>query len=180
MSDLYGSISELLEAELSVEEDVDTQALIDKLKPVEKRGYLTKEDFLEIGMWKSARPKNWYLKNSDKEIHDTTKQVFDTQFEKRRIDLLTGLAGVSIPTASAILTLTNPERYGVIDIRVWEVLYEYRSVTVNPTGTNFSFKNWYNYLAKLRYFAEKYQVKARDIERTLFDYHRRRQTGPLY
>lgn len=119
----YNSIKELLEKNLSIEEDDQTQALIDELKVVSERGYFTKEEFLRIGMWKSPRPKHWYLANSEENIVKISKKVFSTVFEKRRIELLTRLQGVSIPTASAILTLTNPKDYGVIDIRVWEVLY---------------------------------------------------------
>jgi hypothetical protein len=33
---------------------------------------------------------------------------------------------------------------------------------------------------KLRYFAEKFEVKARDVERTIFFYHRKIQEGKLY
>ncbi len=103
-----------------------------------------------------------------------------TKFEKRKIDLLIKLKGVQIPTASAILTLIDPNNYGVIDIRVWQVLYLYGSVKTNPDGVGFNFSNWYNYLVKLRYYAKKFKVKARNIERTLFLYHKKIQEGNLY
>lgn len=180
MQKMYKDISELLEKELTTKEYDDTQKLIDELQCVQKRGYLTKDEFMKIGMWKSPRPKNWYLSNSAKTIRDITTKVFETDYEKRRIQLLTKLVGVRIPTASAILMLTNPMEYGVIDIRVWEVLYQYGAVKVNPTGTNFSFENWYNYLMKLRYFAGKHGVTARDVERTLFEHDYKIHRGKLY
>jgi len=31
--------------------------------------------------------------------------------------------GVSVPMASALLTLLDPKRYGVIDIRIWQLLH---------------------------------------------------------
>lgn len=176
----YKSIKELIERNLDTKEDDQTQILIDELKGVTKRGYFTKEEFLRMGIWKSPRPKNWYLANSEEEVIQISKKAFSTEFEKRRIDLLTRLQGISIPTASAILTLTNPKDYGVIDIRVWEVLYLYGSVLVNPTGTNFSFENWYNYLMKIRYFAKIFDVNVRDVERTIFLYHFQIQEGRLY
>ena len=79
------------------------------------------------------------MKNSEEEVISTSKGVLSTDFEKRRLELLVELKGVAIPTASAILTLIDPENYGVIDIRVWQVLFLYGSVKVKPTGTNFSF-----------------------------------------
>ena len=82
--------------------------------------------------------------------------------------------------ASAILTLINPERYGVLDIRVWQLLYALKSVRVNPRGQNFNFKNWYQYLCKLRFHAKELGVSVRVVERTLFSYHQEIQNGLLY
>lgn len=115
----YKDIKGLIEARLSTEENEITRDLIDKLKNVIHRGHFTKEEFLKMGMWKSSRPKKWYEANSEKDIKKISKNVFSTDFERRRLELLTKLKGVSIPTASAILMLTNPQIYGVIDIRVW-------------------------------------------------------------
>jgi len=180
MKKKYKNIQELIKENLNTEEHGPTQKLIDELKDVFYRGYFTKEEFLKMGMWKSPRPKRWYLSNSEEEIIEISKKVFSTNYDKRKIELLTQLKGVSIPTASAILMLTDPRKYGVIDIRVWQVLYLYGSVKVNPKGKNFKFNNWYNYLMKLRYFADKFKVKARDIERTIFFYHLKIQEGKLY
>jgi hypothetical protein len=82
--------------------------------------------------------------------------------------------------ASAILTLVDPNRYGVLDIRVWQLLFAIDSVRTNPRGVGFSFENWYDYLRRLRYHAREIGVSARTIERTLFEYHREVQQGKLY
>ena len=82
--------------------------------------------------------------------------------------------------ASSILMLTNPQRYGVIDIRVWQLLYMMGSVKKNSAGVGFDFKHWYRFLVLIRYYAKKYNVKARDIERTLFYVHTLNQEGLLY
>jgi len=180
MKKRYSTIEELIKNNLNDDEDVETLKLMKFLKDVKKRGYFNKEEFLEMGMWKSPRPKQRYLKNSEEEIISISKKVLATKFEKRRIELLTSLNGVSIPTASAILTLIDPKSYGVIDIRVWQVLYLYGSVKDRPDGTNFDFNNWYNYLMKLRYYAKKFKVSVRDIERTIFFHHKEIQVGNLY
>ena len=96
------------------------------------------------------------------------------------MELLTSLDGVSVPTASAILTLVDPKRYGVLDIRVWQLLYTIGVVTKNPAGVGFSFDNWRQFLMILRIFAKRFNVKARDIERTLFWAHEKHQKGRLY
>ena len=176
----YSSIEELIEKNLSTEEPGSTLELINDLKIVKERGYFTKDEFLKMAMWKSPRPKKWYLANSEETIEEISRKVFATNCEKRRMELLTQLRGVSIPAASAILMLTDPENYGVIDIRVWQILYLYGSVSAKPTGRNFNFNNWYDYLMKLRELADKFGVKVRDIERTLFLYHVRIRQGRLY
>ncbi|MCG2796428.1 MAG: hypothetical protein L6427_11315 [Actinomycetia bacterium] len=171
MEKKYKSLDSLIKSNRDNKEDAKDQALIDDLAVVKQEGEFNKEQFLRMGMWKSPRAKNLYLQNEEVDIVEISKKVFDTEYEKRRIELLTRLKGVAIPTASAILMLTDPEKYGVIDIRVWQVLYDFGSVRVNPTGTNFSFKNWYNYLMKLRAIARKYGIKARDVERIIFKHH---------
>lgn len=176
----YSSIEELIKKNLNTKEHAETLKLINELKGVKKRGYITKDEFMKIAMWKSSRPKPWYLKNSENDIISISKKVLATKFEKRKIELLTSLKGISIPAASAFLTLIDPQNYGVIDIRVWQILFLYGSAKVKPTGTNFDFNNWYNYLMKLRFYAKKFKVSARDIERTIFFYHRDIQEGNLY
>jgi hypothetical protein len=82
--------------------------------------------------------------------------------------------------ASAILTLLDPRRYGVLDIRVWQLLYNVGVVEQNPGGTGFNADHWSRFLAVVRHFARKLEVTARDIERTLFVVHRRYQKDRLY
>lgn len=176
----YDSLEELIKNNLNNEEELQTAELINKLSQAKERGYCNQAEFMDICMWKSARPKKLYLENSEEDIMKITKEAFVTKYEKRKIDLLTELKGVSIPTASAILTLVYPEDYGVIDIRVWQILYLYGSVKDNPKGVGMDFKNWYNYLMKLRYFAKKFKVTARDIERTIFYHHKNIQEKSLY
>lgn len=180
MKKYYSTIEELIKNEIDTKEDKETLKLMNSLKEIKKRGYFTKDEFLKMGMWKSPRPKKLYLQNSEKIVSTISEKVFATKFEKRRIELLTKLKGVSIPAASAILTLIDPKNYGVIDIRVWKVLHLYDSVKDNPKGKNFDFNNWYNYLMKLRYYAKKFKVSPRDIERTIFYHHKKIQDGNLY
>lgn len=90
------------------------------------------------------------------------------------------LHGVSVPMASSILMLRNPARYGVIDIRVWQLLYRMGAVKTNADGVGFHFKEWCRFLMIIRYFAKKYKVGARDVERTLFRVHTLCQEGTVY
>ena len=144
------------------------------------RGYLTKPQLVAVCRWKSPRAIKHIRRNREKTTRRITRAAFGTRSERKKLDFLTRLNGVSVPMASAILMLTNPRRYGVIDIRVWQLLYNMGTVTTNPDGVSFNFKQWSRFLKVIRYFAGKYNVGARDIERTLFNVHSRYQKGTLY
>ncbi len=176
----YSSIIELIKDNLGNNKDSKSIELINKMKNVKERGYLTKEEFVNICMWKSPRPKKLYLNNPEEEIISVTKQVLSTDSEILKIKLLKNLKGIEIPTASAILTILDPDNYGVIDIRAWKLLYKYRVVRGNPEGNNFSLENWEEYLEKIRKFAKELNVPVRDVEITLFYYHKETQKGNLY
>ena len=175
----YSNIQALLSQRLCKDEDPSSK-FIRSLSHIKRQGYFTKNEFLAMCEWKSSRPRRHFIVNSEAEIRMVSREVFAIEYEKRRIELLTSLKGVRIPTASAILMLTNPKSYGVIDIRVWQLLYFYGAVTSKPSGMNFSFSNWFHYLQKLRYWAKEFNVSARLIERTLFEYHKEIQDGTLY
>lgn len=176
----YKNLRELLNHELTKDEDLKTAQITKSLRHVRKNKVLTKEEFLRICRWKSPRAIHHYKQNSPSLIRKLTREAFTTRSEQRKIKCLTSLRGVSIPMASAILTLVNPKRYGVIDIRVWQLLFALESVRKNPKGINFTFKHWYHYLRKLRYHAKEYKVPVRAIERTLFICHKKFQEGNLY
>jgi hypothetical protein len=82
--------------------------------------------------------------------------------------------------ASAILMLLSPRRYGVIDIRVWQLLHDKGVVTENPGGTGFTATQWSMFLRIIRDLSVELGVSARDVERTLFNVHQSRQKGLLY
>jgi hypothetical protein len=162
------------------DEDAETQRLFVEFKKAKKRGYLKKSELEEICYWKSPRAIHLIRSNHEDKIKSKTSQAFKTRSERQKLNLLTSLKGVSIPMASSILMLTDPKRYGVIDIRVWQLLFRLGTVNTNPEGKNFGFNEWYRFLMIIRYFAKKFKVRARDIERILFDAHSDYQKGRLY
>jgi hypothetical protein len=96
------------------------------------------------------------------------------------MEILTSLAGVSVPVASAILTLIDPRRYGVLDIRVWQLLVTLGVMDRKPGGRGFGVADWLAYLDVLRRHARALQPPVRAVELTLFEQHRRVQRGRLY
>jgi len=176
----YQSITELIKDNLHIKEPLNWQNLFNKINKSKTKGHLTKDEFIEICMWKSPRPRKHYLKNSKKIIKKISEKVLATNSEDMKIKLLRSLKGVSIPVASAILTLLDPKNYGVIDIRAWQLLYNYGEVKTNPRGQMFNINNWKTYLTLLRKYANQFNIGAREIELILFFHHREVQEGRLY
>jgi hypothetical protein len=173
-------LEHLIAAHLSTGEDRDTVLLIKELSAARRRGYLTRRELINVCKWKSARAIRHIRRNRPALVKRITAKAFRMRSEEGKLLLLTGMYGVSVPMASAILTLTNPSRYGVLDIRVWQLLNRIGAVTGNANGTGFSFRHWERFLSIIRSFAVLHHVKARDIEHTLFKVHVRYQRGQLY
>ena len=176
----YETLGDLLDHEAAAEEDPQTMKIIRRLQHVKHDRELSRGEFLDICYWKSTRSIRQCERNSASVIELASQKVLSTRSERRRIELLTGLHGVSIPTASAILTLTDTDNYGVIDIRVWQLLYVLNSIQNNARGQGFTFEHWYRYLKILRHHAHRLNRPVRIVELTLFKFHQPRQQGRLY
>ncbi len=176
----YRRLAELLKSELSTGEAEPTAALLRELRHVKRAKQFSRSEFIKMCRWKSSRAIHHYRRNTSAAVRRTSREVLDTRNERRRLELLTRLRGVSIPTASAILTLIDPERYGVIDIRAWQLLFQIGAVDKKPGGVGFVFADWDRYLSILRVHARSLRVPVRRVELTLFEYHRKTRKGRLY
>lgn len=176
----HKKVGPLLKHYLVAKEDSETANLVCELQQARVRGYLTRGELERICRWKSARAIRRIRSNSVALIRAATRRALATRSERARLEELLTLNGVSVPMASAILTLLNPQKYGVIDIRVWQLLHALGAVRTRSSGLGFTFNDWYQFLMIIRYFAKKLRVTARDIERTLFSAHRAHQKGTLY
>src|SRR6185503_13675771 len=136
------------------------------------RGAFTRGEFTRMCRWKSPRARLLWEANSPARVRAVSRAVLATRSERRRMELLTALRGVGVPMASAILTLIDPRRYGVLDIRAWQLLFAVRSVADNARGQGFTIAQWERYLAALRTHARRLHVSARTVEYTLFEIHR--------
>lgn len=165
---------------LSTTEDDATASLIARLRPARSRGYLTKGELEAACYWKSPRAIHHVRSNSRAAIRSATRTALATTNEIARVSALIRLRGVSIPMASSLLTLVDPRRYGVLDIRVWQLLHREGVVTTNRAGARFTVREWEAFLEVVRGLARTLRVNARDVERALFDAHRARQRGRLY
>jgi len=135
---------------------------------IKERGWLEKSEFLTICLWKSRRPKRLYDLNSSKVIVSKSKLSFIEKDELKRMKILTELKGVQIPTASAILSVINPEIYPIIDERCIQSLQDLGVIKWKTITEN----HWIEYLSIIRGLSKEKNKSARDIEKGLFAYNR--------
>ncbi len=174
------SLETLIRHHLTREEDAATSALIARFRPARERGYLTKSELAAACRWKSPRTSGQVGQNSAQRIRRATAQSMNAVTERERMASLLTLRGVSVPSGSAVLTMLDPERYGVIDIRAWQVLHRVKLVGGAQSGTGLSVANWEAFLAAIRTLAATLRATPRDIERALFYVHRDFQKDTLY
>jgi thermostable 8-oxoguanine DNA glycosylase len=174
------SLESLVRECLPVEEQERAAELCARLRGARRRGYLTKGEFVAACHWKSPRPINHIRANPHHRVRAATRAALARRSDARRLEALRQLEGVSVPTASAILTLLDPRRYGVIDIRVWRLLHDRGEVAENPNGTNLRPAHWLQFLSILRPIASRLGVTVREVELALFNVHKAEQKGLLY
>src|SRR6185436_8889495 len=104
-----GSLEALIRKHLSRTADASTTALIERLRPARERGYLTRGEFKAACRWKSPRSAGHVERNNHHRVRKATAMALRGANDRERIEALVVLQGVSVPTASAILTLLDPE-----------------------------------------------------------------------
>ncbi len=142
---------------------------------VKKRGYYQFDEFYKICMWKSSRQKQRYIRNKDT-VQKVSKRAFTEKDERQKMEILCELEGVSVPTASALLTIVHPDRYAVIDVRCLETLK-----TMGCDIGKYPFvNNWIKYLKIMREWAKENGVTPRELDMALFSIHRESLEGQDY
>src|SRR5262245_18924205 len=104
----YSRLEPLVRAYLSFEEDPLTAELVARLRGARKRGHLTHSELQAVCYWKSPRAIHHVRSNSPASVRAATHAALATRSERRRLEALVALRGVSVPMASSILMLTNP------------------------------------------------------------------------
>ena len=151
-------------ADMRGETDID-QILAPAAKA---RGYLTRDEFLEICHWKSRRPKPYYARNTDDFIQAATATALSTPSEQLRIEVLTLLSGVKWPVASAILHWTHVDPYPILDVRaLWSLGW---SEMADRPSLVYDFGDWREYTLYCRQLRQECDVTMRELDRALWQY----------
>ena len=168
------SIRQVERAARKVQTEPDQRFLeLEKMgRNAQVRGYYTKDEFLKICHWKSTRSIGLCSQNTAYQVKQSTNAIFAETDDRAKIMSLLKLRGVAVPTASAILAVTNPSSFGVIDIRAWQFLYDAGEVDRNKKGIGLSVNNWLAYLRILRSVAKTVGTSPRLVDIALFMAHK--------
>lgn len=99
---------------------------------VKSVGYLTFDEFVDVCLWKSPRPKPRYVANEREHVEEVTSIALRTSFEKLRTGALLVLDGVDYPLASTLLHWFHTDQYPIVDVYALKAL-------------GFAERTWYNH-----------------------------------
>ena len=137
-------------------------------------GYYTRRQFLRVAKWKSPRTQHLCAENTEADIKRATALALSADDERQRIQALTNLRGVGLPTASVFLHLSARDPFPIIDFRaLW-------SLGVEEAPADYTFDFWWTYVATCRSLAAEAGVPMRILDRALWQYskeHQRRREG---
>jgi hypothetical protein len=145
------------------------QELIATVPPrVRAAGFLTGDDLLEIGVWKSPRVRSRIRSNAESLVQEASRIALSTREEHLRLHVLLALYGVGWPVASVVLHLCHEDPYPILDFRaLWSATVDVPSV--------YSFPFWRDYTNFCRETAEEAGVSMRQLDRAMWQYSKEQQ-----
>ncbi len=153
------------------------KAEFQRCRNARKPFYLTRDQLDRVFKWKLrsqyGRQSERRARNSDAAYETVTEAVFkivspDVEYECAvRLRLLTALEGVGVPVASAVLALTEPERYCVIDFRAWRSVF-------GEDRTAFSVGDYIRYRNEVARLAANLGWPIQEADAAIWEYDRRR------
>lgn len=151
-----------------------------------RRGYLLKDEFKSICLWKTTRQKKAYEEDSEEEIKTYTQKAINASTDKDKVESLINLNGVGIPVASAILTVIDPAKYCVIDFRAWRALkwlqginfssYENYSKFLDDYRNYGTLRIYRSFIEEIRGIAKKNNQTPRQVEMALWKFDKEKGT----
>lgn len=139
--------------------------------------YLSNELFEGITQWKLrsqyGRVQHLLEKNTPERIESTSRLAFDPILDgvpwevDVRFSILTSLDGVGTGVASAILALSYPERFCVIDFRGWLQVFDQKK-------KEFDLRKYKRYLDAIRTIATRLNVTPQEVDLAIWAYDKTR------
>ncbi len=143
----------------------------------EKR-FLTREDLYSIAYMSSTRSAYHVKKNPEKRCKQVSANALALRDDFSKIGVLTLLKGFKAPTASCVLTASDPNKHAVVDTRVWASLE--RKGFVEGRKESFGPADYVEMIGHIRKIADKTGFKTSEIGYALFAYDYDVREGTLH
>lgn len=163
---------EIRDNKTTADDFAEAEAIKEHINNLRKRRnplFLDKSDLETILKWKLrgqyGRGAAIRQVNTEEIIKGITQLALNITHEddkcetKLRLNLLSCLNGVSIPIASAILALTYPEKYAIIDFRNWRAVFG-----GDGKKKSFTMSEYMAYLSKIREFAKELGWTPQEVD----------------
>jgi len=154
------------------------EELIEIGKKYHKKGYLTKNELYQLAHLNSTRSSYHVKKNPEGRVEKVTEVAYNIDDEFCELTLYTGLTGIGIPTATAILTCLDDEKHCVIDTRVWATLW--RLGYFDEEKENFKADDYLKIIKIVRKMAAESDYTTAEIGYALFAYDVVHREGNLH
>jgi hypothetical protein len=133
------------------------------------RGHYTREEFIVVCAWKTARSRSRVATNTERAVVKATRQALGATDEVTRMCALLELHGVGVPTASTLLYVAFPDDYPILDVRALE------SLGAKPRS-QYPVSFWLQYLGACRELARSHGVSIRTLDKALWQRSKERST----
>mgnify|MGYP001593941563 CR=1 FL=1 len=144
------------------------------------RGFMTLDELIDLSRWKTGGRQDRNIeRNSDVAVRAITGAATSVASQVPEepalpIGILSSLSGVDLPTASTVMTVWSPERFGILDIRAWNVLRAVApaafSSVQSPAGNRrlFRLAEADLYLRLIREIAQRASMSCRAVDQALW------------
>ncbi|MDP9236132.1 MAG: hypothetical protein M3P30_01810 [Chloroflexota bacterium] len=158
----------------------DLPACDQKWKIFREQGSMTFDELAEVSRWKTGGRQDQNIAlNSDKAVRAVTTAAISVAREVPgepgiAVGILTALHGVELPTASTVMTVWKPERFGILDIRAWHALCRAAPAVfarVESKAGNrrpFRLEEANTYLRVIREVAALASLNCREVDKALY------------
>lgn len=134
---------------------------------VREQRYLTRDDLLLVGRWKTPRITPYLQSNDEVLVRECTWVALNRASEELRILTPMTLKGVSWPVSSVLLHWFHVDPYPLLDVRAtWSLGLEDR---------NYSVEFWLEYTNLCRRLASMSGLSMRELDRALWQFSKENQ-----
>lgn len=108
-----------------------------------------------------------FRENLKHDVRKVISETITTENPTEKVQILTGLKGVRVPTASAILLFMSPYRFTVVDKNAWGTLYKHEYLSTAMPRKILP-NQYFNYLTTCQKVASEFRISLRELDRALW------------